>query len=234
MYCVKCGVELSSGQKTCPICETKVYHPDFIVDGEDTYPKNNTPPDKFERKGLMFIFTAVFLIPLTLCLVCDLSINSRILWSGYAMGGIALAYLIFVLPFWFRHPSPIVFVPTDFLALILYLFYIDFATQGNWFLTLAFPAVGVFGAIVSAMTILNTTLKTTGKRSSLFVYGGGIIALGAFCVLLELLIEITFKDGIYFAWSLYPLVSFFIIGMMLVVIGICKPLRNSLKKKFFL
>ena len=205
-----------------------------MVEGELTYPKNNTPPDKFERKGLMFIFTAVFLIPLLLCLICDLSINSHIVWSGYAMGGIALTYLFFVLPFWFRHPSSIIFIPCDFAGVILYLFYIDFATHGDWFLTLAFPAVGVFGVIVSTMTILNTTLKTTGKRSSLFVYGGGIIALGFFCILVELLIELTFKRGIYFAWSLYPLVSFLIIGMMLIVIGVCRPLRNSLKKKFFL
>lgn len=235
MYCIKCGVELSAGQTKCPICETKVYHPDIPIEGVETYPKNNTPPDKFERKGLMFIFTAVFLIPLVLCLVCDLSINGEILWSGYAMGGIALLYLVTVLPFWFRHPSPIIFVPCDFVGILLYLFYIDFATQGAWFLTLAFPTVGAFGIIVSTITTLNTALKTTGKRSSLFVYGGGIIALGALCVLVELLVAVTFNGGRFtFVWSHYPLISLFIIGMMLIIIGICRPLRQSLKKKFFL
>ena len=63
MYCVKCGVELSNGQTECPLCQTKVYHPDFISDGEQTYPRDNTPHDKFELKGLMFIITMIFAIP---------------------------------------------------------------------------------------------------------------------------------------------------------------------------
>jgi hypothetical protein len=147
MYCVKCGVELSEGQKKCPLCETRVYHPDFIVEGKETYPKNNTPPDKFERKGLMFIFTAIFLIPFVLCLVCDLSINSKIVWSGYAMGAIALLYIIAVLPFWLRHPSPIIFVPCSFAGVLLYLAYVNLQTNGDWFMTFAFPTVGAFAII---------------------------------------------------------------------------------------
>lgn len=234
MYCVKCGVEMSKGQKKCPICQTQVYHPDFIVEGEETYPKNNTPPDKFDRKGLMFIFSAVFLIPLVLCFICDFSIHREIVWSGYAMGGIAFVYLAIVLPFWFRHPNPIIFVPCSFIECLLFLFYIDFATQGGWFLTFALPLVGAFAIIVSAVTTLNITLKTTGKRSSLFVYGGAVIALGAICVLTEFLVGITFYKSVKWVWSIYPLVSFFIIGMMLIIIGVCKPLRQSLKKKFFL
>ena len=33
MYCIKCGAELSDGQAVCPICNTRVSHPDFPVDG---------------------------------------------------------------------------------------------------------------------------------------------------------------------------------------------------------
>ncbi|MBO5374667.1 MAG: hypothetical protein J6A54_04390 [Clostridia bacterium] len=232
MYCVKCGVELSAGQEKCPICETKVYHPDFIADGHETYPKNNTPPDKFERKGLMFIWTAIFLIPFVLCLVCDLSIHDEIVWAGYAMGGIALAYGILALPFWFRHPNPIIFVPCDFAGILLYLLYINLATQGAWFLSFAFPVVGGIGVIVTTVVCLEILLKSKG---SLFVYGGATIALGALMVLVEFLVAITFRGGFSkFVWSEYPLISLFIIGMMLIIIGICKPLRSSLKKKFFL
>ena len=31
MYCVKCGVKLSDNQELCPICGTKVYHPDIKI-----------------------------------------------------------------------------------------------------------------------------------------------------------------------------------------------------------
>jgi len=32
MFCIKCGVELSRGSAVCPICGTKVCHPDFPAD----------------------------------------------------------------------------------------------------------------------------------------------------------------------------------------------------------
>ncbi|MBQ8738437.1 MAG: hypothetical protein IJZ04_02950 [Clostridia bacterium] len=230
MYCVKCGVELSSGQRKCPICETKVYHPDFITDEGGTYPKKDTPPDKFDRKGLMFIFTMVFIIPFILCLVCDLSIHHTVIWSGYASGAIALAYIMVVLPLWFRRPNPVIFVSCDFAGVLLYLLYVDLATQGGWFLPFALPVVGMIALII----ITCVTLKKYVRRGHLYIYGGAIIATGVLTVLIELLIGVVFDGAIKFVWSIYPLISLFIIGMMLIVIAICKPLRMSLKKKFFL
>ena len=29
MYCVKCGVELADSQRVCPLCGTRVFHPDI-------------------------------------------------------------------------------------------------------------------------------------------------------------------------------------------------------------
>ena len=29
MYCVKCGVRLADTEKVCPLCATRVYHPDL-------------------------------------------------------------------------------------------------------------------------------------------------------------------------------------------------------------
>ena len=230
MYCIKCGVELSSGQKKCPLCETEVYHPDFIAEDSDTYPKNDTAPDKFEQKGLMFIITIIFAIPLLLCLICDLTINGEVLWSGYAIGAILLAYITVALPFWFRHPNPVIFVPCDFAGALVYLLYIDLQTQGGWFMSFAFPTVGMIAIITTTVLAVNRY----AKRGYLYTFGGALIATGLATVLLEYLICITFYSAVSFVWSIYPLVSFFLIGMMLIVIAICKPLRQSLKKKFFL
>ena len=30
MYCVKCGVQLADTEKSCPLCGTRVYHPDLV------------------------------------------------------------------------------------------------------------------------------------------------------------------------------------------------------------
>ena len=29
MYCIKCGVELADSEKSCPLCQTPVFHPQF-------------------------------------------------------------------------------------------------------------------------------------------------------------------------------------------------------------
>ena len=62
MYCVKCGVKLSEGQTVCPLCETKVYHPDINVTEANTYPKIPFKSEEFNRKGLMFVLTMIFLV----------------------------------------------------------------------------------------------------------------------------------------------------------------------------
>ena len=39
MYCIKCGVELADSEKVCPLCGTRVFHPDLpLPDGEAPYP----------------------------------------------------------------------------------------------------------------------------------------------------------------------------------------------------
>ncbi len=230
MYCVKCGVQLKDSEKVCPLCKTAVFHPDIPApEGEGPYPEFIPPSRKFNRFGALFILTFVFLIPFAICLMIDLRINGRVLWSGYVIGGLALGYIWFVLPFWFRRPNPVIFVPIDFAAAILFLLYADLATGGDWFLPLAFPITGIAGIIVTAVVGLCKYLK----KGKLFVFGGAFIALGGYSMLIEMFIVITFKTRFVF-WSVYPLTACAMIGIMLLIIGVCKPLRRSLDKKFFI
>ncbi|MEI3090412.1 MAG: hypothetical protein V8T01_10865 [Oscillospiraceae bacterium] len=82
------------------------------------------------------------MLPAILSLLCDWRIDGTIVWSGYAAGAIGLLYVMIVLPLWFRHPNPVIFVPVDFAAIGLYLLYIDFATGGHWFLVVCLPGDG--------------------------------------------------------------------------------------------
>ena len=39
MYCIKCGVELADSERVCPLCGTRVFHPDLPCgQGEPPYP----------------------------------------------------------------------------------------------------------------------------------------------------------------------------------------------------
>ena len=63
--------------------------------------------------------------------------------------------------------------------------------------------------------------------------GGALILAGGLAVLIEFLINVTFGIHKALLWSIYPLAAGVILGGMLLVIAICKPLRKSLHRKFF-
>ena len=229
MYCVKCGVELSDGQTVCPICDTRVYHPDFDVKEKSTYPKIPFKSEEFNRKSLMFVITVLFLIPLLLPVFLEMSWHGEIAWSGYTAGGVLLFYITFMLPSWFKHPNPVIFIPSGFAAAAVYLWYISFSTNGGWFLPFALPLIGAMTLIVTAVVAV---LRYVG-HGKLYVFGGGLISLGLFCVLLEMLIKSAFGAKSEFIWSLTPLTLLFILGMLLIIIAIVKPFKESLRKIFF-
>lgn len=231
MYCVKCGVELKDSEKFCPLCMTPVFHPDIKQgDAERSYPEYQQPAErKYLRRIVLLVLTVFMLLAAAITLIIDLRLGSGISWSGYVIGGIALAYIVFILPFWFRRPNPVIFIPCSFAAAILYLCYIAFSTGGDWFLSFAFPVTGIAGIIVTTVAALTKYLHS----GHLFIYGGAIIAIGIYTVLIELFCWLTF-DIRFVLWSLYPLVCCSAIGLLLIVIGICKPLRQALSKKFFI
>ncbi len=231
MYCQKCGVKLADSEKVCPLCGLSVYHPDIErQEADGPYPKNRTLPEAVNPKGLLFALSVIFAQPIFITVFCDLQLNQTITWSGYAAGGVILGYLLLILPFWFKRPNSVIFLPVDFAAVTLFLLYINLQTEGKWFLSLAFPAVGILGLILTA----DIAVAKYVRKGYLYLIGGTWIAIGAYLVLLEFFIGITFFENVKFIWSFYPFSVCFIFGMMFIVIAIVKPLRESLKKIFFL
>lgn len=231
MYCVKCGVELGDSEKKCPLCGTTVFHPEMEPPkGDGPYPPEEHAHKEVSRSGALFVVTVLTVLPIVICLLCDWRINGGIVWSGYVTGALLVGYIVIVLPLWFRRGNPVIFVPVDFVALGVYLLYIDLATGGRWFLSFAFPVVGAAGIIVTAMVTLLRYLP----GGHLFVFGGAFILSGGLMVLVEFLINLTFKIHDVLLWSIYPLAAGIILGLTLIIIGCCRPLRESLQKKFFL
>ena len=230
MYCVKCGAELADSESVCPLCGTKVYHPDITrEDVPPTFPEGDDTAVKVNFKGIMFAITLVFAAAAAQLLICAFSFPGANVWAGIAIGGVILLYIIVCLPMWFRNPNPVIFVPCDYAAVLLYVLYICIVLRGNWFLSFAFPVIGANAFIVTAAVALLHYLR----RGWLYIFGGALIAHGGFMVLLEFLIGINFLHDPTLRWSYFPLVACFILGMGLIIIAICKPLKESLKKKLF-
>ena len=231
MYCVKCGVKLADSEKQCPLCQTLVFHPDITrEEGEKLYPAARYPSYQVNHRSALVIVTTLFLMPLLISLLCDWRITGEITWSGYVAGALFVTYVSMVLPYWFRHPNPVIFVPCGFAAVGLFLLYINLTTDGNWFLSFAFPVVGGLCLIVTAVVTLLRYLP----GGELYVFGGAFAVLGVFMLLVEFLMMITFDLSTFIAWSLYPLVALVLLGGMLIFLAISQPAREKMERKFFL
>lgn len=235
MYCVKCGVKLADSEAKCPLCKTRVFHPDIDrEDGEKLYPAKKYPAKERKSYLLQVVLTVAFLLPAIIVLLCDLqygkSVESNgVNWSGYVIGALAVAYVEVILPTWFKKPNPVIFVPCTFVAIGLYLLYINLATNGDWFLRFAFPVVGIVGGIVTTMVVLLKYIR----RGVLYILGGAAIALGGFTLLMEYLLSITFQSIHFVGWSFYSLVTLVLLGGVLIFLGICRPARETMERKFF-
>lgn len=230
MYCIRCGVALADTEKRCPLCQTTVYHPEIAQpEAAPLYPRNQMPAPRKRPWGLLMIVTMLFLLPISICMVCDWQINGVINWSGFVSGALVVLYVITVLPSWFRRPNPVIFVPVGFCAVGLYLLYINLATQGHWFLSFAFPVTGSLCLLVTAVVTLSIYLP----KGRLYIFGGGFLALGGLMLLMEFLMHITFGLPGLGTWSFYPLIVFSLLGIGLILIALLPPLRETLHRKFF-
>lgn len=231
MYCIKCGVNLNDSQKSCPLCGTVVFHPDLTQpEGERLYPRDRYPKVSVNRSTVMVVISAFFLTALLITALVDIQISGGITWSGYVIGALAVSYAVVVLPGWFRHANPIVFVPVDFCVVGLYVLYIDLVNSGGWFLGFALPVIGALGLITTAVVVLMRCVP----RGRFFIFGGASMALGAFMPVMELLLKITFRLPKFYAWSLYPLVVLAILGGVLIYLGCSLRAREAMERKLFL
>lgn len=230
MYCINCGVKLSDTESVCPLCGTEVFHPDIIREtGAPLYPPHRHPASLDNPKTAQIILTTATLMALLITLVTDLRLSGGITWSGYVAGALTIGYIVLVLPLWFRKPNPVVFIPSSFAAVVVYLLYINHVTHGDWFLSLAFPVAGYVGLLVTAMAALLKYLR----RGALYIFGGAGIALGLLMPLMEFLICITFESIGFVGWSAYPLIVLALLGGMLIFLAIHNPARETMERKFF-
>ena len=230
MYCVKCGVKLEDTEKKCPLCGTVPFHPDIdrkLV--EPSYPENKYPKQQVRPIVSLIIVSVMFFLPLLITLLCDLQISGSVTWSGYVIGALVIAYVTLVMPFWFKKPNPVIFVPCSFAVIVAFLAYVNHANDGDWFLSFAFPLVGGVALIVTAVVALIKYVR----KGVLYIVGGALIALGAMTFPMEILINVTFGMEKFYFWSLYPIIVLSVIGGLLIFLAAYRPARELMERKFF-
>ena len=229
MYCVSCGVKLANTEKKCPLCNTDVFHPTVKQPPtQPLYPKNKMPQTGSRSNVLNGAIILLFFIPLLTTFFCDFQTNGRLDWFGVVAGALVVSYVAFALPHWFKTPNPVIFVPCSFAAITLYVLYINYLTDGEWFLSFAFPVIG--GLCLITCTVV--TLTHYLRKGRLYIIGGAFIALGVFMMLTEFLLDTTFHLS-FVGWSIYPLVVLALLGGLLIFLAINHTARETLERKLF-
>lgn len=230
MYCIRCGVQMVDGQTKCPLCATKMILPQDMVRDVELYPQSRQPETGKRRLWPHAIIAATFLLPMIIVLICNWQLSGDFTWSGYVVGALLLCYVCVGLPGWFRNPNPVIFTPCGFAAIALYVLYIAWMTGGGWYWTFALPVIAAICLIVTAVV----TLVKYVRKGKLYIYGGALMAFGAFMLGLEFLLVLTFPTVPFIGWSLYPMATFAVLGGLLIFLAICRPARDMMERKTFL
>ena len=227
MYCVKCGVKLQEGVNACPLCRTPVWNPDRR-EAQIAYPNEYPHSHRESNIPAAVAMTVLCVTAISVLVTVCLKLYGRLDWGGYAICGIALFYVIAVLPNWFREPRVEIFLPIDHAAVALFTLYVCVKTGGHWFISFAFPVILINCLLSTALVCLLKYVR--GGR--LFILGGLLLSIGGFTVLIELFEHLSFGDAM-FRWSLYSLLGFGAAGIFLLLAGMIPSLRHALEKRFF-
>lgn len=236
-YCVNCGVELEKSERVCPLCGTEVLNPKDPFDPTAAPPYaryRQTAAPRPSRKTVLELITLIFLIPITLSVVCNISISGGITWAGFAVGALLLLWLIVISPIVAaglrRRSAPAFLILINLGAVLCYLYYIQSVCGGDWFASFAFPLV----ATLALMILFLFVIAVYSRLSGLFTLALSVMLTGIFCVVTESLLNLAFSLRERLTWSLYPMTTLVVLGLILIFID-CKPaLKEKLRKKFFI
>lgn len=234
MYCIKCGVKLQSGAESCPLCGLRVYHPEIHEEkAPGLYPEIEEHHRVLKPAGAQFIFTFLFALAAITCLVVNLKLEGGVTWAGYAMLGLLLLYSLMAPSLWFSKPNPVIIGSIFFAVLTVLVLYINLKTGGRWFLSFAFPVLGMLYILIMVPIILMRYIPSSDdSKIRLFIAMGWLLFFAGFLMLVEFLISITFHIPMIW-WSIYPIIPLGFVAIFLLITALCTPLREALYKRFF-
>lgn len=232
-YCIKCGVELKDSEKKCPLCQTVVYHPEIkqSIDFKPPFPKEiEIYHQKIKNRFKMFIATIIIFLSAFLTMICDYSINSKILWSDIVLSSVCLIYCFIFIPLIVCKKNVFLYLIIDFISLLLFQWYIAYTTGGTWFASFSLPVTSSIFLIITVSILIRRYTKV----SYLIIFAIIFILAGLDCILIEYLINKIFMNQVHLVWSYYPLITFIAVGAILYLSDKNKRLKEKIAKKFFL
>lgn len=229
-YCVNCGVELHETAVRCPLCNQKVYHPEYIPseNAVPPFPKEKEQVEKIMRKDLGILFSIVFLATGITCGALNFFTFSDSLWSLSVIGACGVLWVMMIpAVIYTRFPYYLYFI-FDGAAVALYLFMLaHIADRFKWLYELGVPIT----VLVTVLSMLLAFCVKNLPRSFLTVGLYTVTAIALLCAGIEILVD-RFKDQpVHLSWSALVLTVGVIIDIAIITMLSLRRVRNEVRKR---
>lgn len=229
-YCVNCGVELDKTLDKCPLCATKVYHPDKveIIAEEQTFPKKMGEVETVSKKeGIIFVTVLSITIAVTCALLNILVYDTS--WWSVPVGGICITLWVFFMAGIFCEKITVYgMLLLDAVAIGNCMFLISLITSSNqWFWNIGLPILVVSFGLLEIAVFLSKKFPSSLLTGTLYFF---VITAGI-CVTIEAVLDNYFRQAISLSWSAIVLTVCAIIVVFLVLVLMMGRLRNTIRRR---
>lgn len=229
-YCVNCGVELDKTLEKCPLCATKVYHPQeegaAIV--EQTFPKKKGEVEKVSKKeGIIFVSVLSVTIAVTCALLNILVYNTS--WWSVPVGGVCITLWVFFMAAIFCEKITVYgMLLLDAIAIGNCMFLISLITRNNlWFYDIGLPILGVSFGLLEISVFFSKKFPSSLLTGTLYFF----VMTAGICVTIETVLDNYFRQAISLSWSAIVLTVCAIIVVFLILVLMMGRLRDTIRRR---
>jgi len=213
IICSNCGVGIDDGFTICPLCGR-----DPLNSQEQEVISDNFPSDiiflhkKEVRKHLWELSAIISFSGIAVCTIVDLLVNKSLHWSLFTDVSISATWIILTLSLFVFRKTP-VFILLVMMTVLSDLFFTNIISHGkNWFLPVGLPVTLDLFASVAIIYIFIRSVRLKGLN----IIAAGLIALSAFCIILEVILDNFTAGHVDLRWSLIVAVSILPVALVLI------------------
>lgn len=229
-YCVNCGVELDQSATACPLCNTRVYHPDQPVspDAPPPYPTGKGIVETASAKDFTILMSIIFLTTSVVCVLLNLFSIPLGHWSFYVVGICAMLW-VFLIPLFFPGKTSIyVNHILNSLSILLFLGVVSHLHPGHqWLGRIALPIVLLTTVLLEILCFCFFYLKCSMIMKAIT----SVTSAAILCIAVELLIDLFLKQKIFLRWSAIVLTCCIVIDAILFTIYLREGLRSEVRRR---
>lgn len=229
-YCVNCGVELDDTITACPLCKTKVYHPDrpTVQNSVPPYATVKGTVEPVKAKEFTILMSIILLTTSVVCLLLNLFLIPFGHWSFYVTG-ICSVFWIFFIPLFFPQKTGIyVNVALDGLSIALFLAMISYLHPNqHWYLHIGLPITFLGTLLLEIIFIFFIHLKSSMIIKTVI----SVTAVAIYCIAIETAICLHLGNTFRLSWSAIAATCVAAIDIILMTIYLREGLRSEVRRR---